>query len=214
MPSIDSEGAESRASISTVPAGRRSRRFVAFAILVTIAAFAATIPFLHTPLPRIPAFIPANQTSLAIIDFVTMVMLLGQFQRERSWALLILASGYLFTSLLVAAHTLSFPGVFAAHGLLGGGSQTTSWIYVFWHGGLPLFVLAYAALSKSDNPIKVPKEKMRIATGTCLAGAALAAGGFVSLATAGMPLNCASDTTRPQVSSSHWLGASRIRVSA
>ena len=186
MPTINTESAESRASISTVPAGRRSRRFVAFAILVTISAFAATVPFLHTPLPRIPAFIPANQTSLAIIDFVTMVLLLGLFQRERSWALLILASGYLFTSLLVAAHTLSFPGVFAAHGLLGGGSQTTSWIYVFWHGGLPLFIIAYALLCKRENPIKVPREKTSLAVGVCLSGTALAAAGFVLLATAGM----------------------------
>src|SRR6202012_300894 len=34
--------------------------------------------------------------------------------------------------------------VFAPEGLLGGHPQTTGWLYVFWHAGFPLFVLAYA----------------------------------------------------------------------
>ncbi len=188
MPTIDSESAYARAFISTVPASRRSRRFAAFAIVVTVAAFGATVPFLHVPLPQLPAFVPANQSALAIIDFVTMVMLIGQFQRQHSWALLTIASGYSFTTLMVAAHTLSFPGAFAAHGVLGGGSQTTSWLYVFWHGGLPLFVIGYAMLSKRDEPLKVPREKASLAIAGCLTAAALAACCLVLLATAGMDL--------------------------
>ncbi|HEY3847901.1 MAG TPA: MASE4 domain-containing protein, partial [Acetobacteraceae bacterium] len=39
---------------------------------------------------------------------------------------------------------LSFPGVFSQAGLLGGGPQTTAWLYVLGHCGFPLFVLAYA----------------------------------------------------------------------
>src|SRR5262249_32114873 len=49
------------------------------------------------------------------------------------------------TALMAAAHTLSFPGLFTPGGLLGAGPQTTSWLYVFWHGGFPLFVVAYAS---------------------------------------------------------------------
>jgi diguanylate cyclase (GGDEF)-like protein len=48
-------------------------------------------------------------------------------------------------------HALSFPGVFSATGLLGGDDQTTAWIFIFWHGGFPLFVLGYALLAGSDN---------------------------------------------------------------
>ncbi|HVT55027.1 MAG TPA: MASE4 domain-containing protein [Xanthobacteraceae bacterium] len=188
MPSIDAEGADARAFISTVPASRKSRRFVTAAIAIAVLAFGATLPFLYTPLPRVPAFIPAIQTSLAIIDFVTMVMLLGQFLRQRCWAILTLASGYLFTALLVAAHTLSFPGVFAEHGAIGGGTQTTSWIYVFWHAGLPLFVIAYALMSRRENMPKVPKEMISRAVVLCFAAATLAAGALVLLATAGMDL--------------------------
>jgi PAS domain S-box-containing protein len=188
VPSIDAEGADARAFISTVPAPRKNRRFTTAALVIAVLAFATTLPFLHTPLPQVPAFIPAIQTALAIIDFVTMVMLLGQFLRQRTWALLTLASGYLFTALLVTAHTLSFPGVFAEHGALGGGTQTTSWIYVFWHAGLPLFVIAYALMSRRDDPRKVAKENISRAVTICFAAATVAAGALVVLATAGMDL--------------------------
>jgi hypothetical protein len=35
--------------------------------------------------------------------------------------------------------------------LLGAGPQTTAWLYVFWHGGFPLFVIAYAWLSRRED---------------------------------------------------------------
>jgi Membrane-associated sensor, integral membrane domain len=72
-------------------------------------------------------------------------LLLSQFARLRSRALLILATGYLFDGLMLIPHALSFPGVFAQSGLMGAGPQTTAWLYM-WHGGFPLFVLAYALL--------------------------------------------------------------------
>ena len=39
----------------------------------------------------------------------------------------------------------------APGGLLGAGSQTTVWLYMIWHGGFPLFVLAYAWLKDVDG---------------------------------------------------------------
>jgi signal transduction histidine kinase/CheY-like chemotaxis protein len=41
---------------------------------------------------------------------------------------------------------LSFPGLFAPGGLMGAGPQSTAWIYMLWHGGFPLTVIAYALL--------------------------------------------------------------------
>src|SRR6185503_4666778 len=66
-------------------------------------------------------------------------------------ALLILATGYLFDALIIIPHALSFPGLFAPTGWLGAGSQTTAWLYMFWHGGFPLFVIAYAGLRRADQ---------------------------------------------------------------
>jgi len=45
---------------------------------------------------------------------------------------------------------LTFPGVFAPGGLLGAGLQSTTWIYILWHGGFPIFVIAYALLKDAD----------------------------------------------------------------
>ncbi len=47
-------------------------------------------------------------------------------------------------------HFLSYPGVFSETGLLGAGPQTTAWLYIAWHGGFPLFVIAYALLRERD----------------------------------------------------------------
>src|SRR5262249_42609108 len=70
----------------------------------------------------------------------------------------IVASGYLFTALMVVVHTLSFPGLFAPTGLLGAGPQTTAWLYMFWHGGFPLFMLGYVWLKTAGRgPTGAPR---------------------------------------------------------
>jgi len=69
----------------------------------------------------------------------------------------ILAGAYLFTAFMTVAHALTFPGLFAPTGLLGAGPQSTAWLYMFWHGGFPLLVIAYAFLKTSDaEPSRPP----------------------------------------------------------
>lgn len=91
-----------------------------------------------------PAFILSYQAALFFIDLITAVLLYEQFVRLRSPSVLTLAAGYLFDAFLIVPHTLTFPGAFAPTGLPGAGMQTTAWLYVFWHGGFPLFVMGYA----------------------------------------------------------------------
>ena len=98
-----------------------------------------------------PAFIPIYQSALVINDLVTAVFLLGQQQFLRTGALTVLAGGYLFTALMSILHALTFPGLFSPTGLLGAGPQTTAWLYMFWHGGFPLFVIGYAACGAGDS---------------------------------------------------------------
>ena len=81
-----------------------------------------------------------------ICDLITAVLLFSQFNVSRSRALFVLASGYLFTALVVFSHMLTFPGAFSPTGLLTAGRQSSVWLYVFWHGGFPLFVVVYALL--------------------------------------------------------------------
>ncbi|HXP29741.1 MAG TPA: MASE4 domain-containing protein, partial [Stellaceae bacterium] len=138
--------ASERVSLALAPAGRRERRIALAVVILSALAFIAAVPFARLPLPRVPAFIASYEAALAINDAITFVLLWGQFQESRSRAVLALACGYFFDALMMVPHALSFPGAFATTGLLGAGSQTTAWLYAFWHGGFPLFVIAYTRL--------------------------------------------------------------------
>jgi signal transduction histidine kinase/ActR/RegA family two-component response regulator len=132
------------AFLSILPATDHERRLALIVFGVSLAVFMAAVPIAARPLPHIDAFIPAYQSAVTINDLITTVLLFGQFSLSGRRSLLLLASGYLFTGLMAFAHMLSFPGLFAPTGLLGAGSQTTVWLYMLWHAGLPLMVLLYA----------------------------------------------------------------------
>jgi two-component system, sensor histidine kinase and response regulator len=130
--------------LENAPATRRERQIVLAIAAVSFVAFAAAVPFARLPLMQFPAFIPSYEAALFFIDLITAALLFDQFGRLRSIAILILACGYLFDALMIVPHALSFPGAFTRTGLLGATDQTTTWLYVFWHGGFSLFVIAYA----------------------------------------------------------------------
>lgn len=90
-------------------------------------------------------------------------MLFAQFSIPRSWALLGLSSGYLFTALIVVSWTLTFPGVLGPNGLLNAGIQSTPWIYILWHAGCPVFVTAYALLKNDGSTKRLWNGSVRVA---------------------------------------------------
>lgn len=137
---------ESAGFLSTMPAEDGEKRFAQLLVLLSIVLFVAIAPFAKIPLPKVGAFIPIYESALVINDLITAALLFGQFTILRSRALWILASAYLFSALMTVAHALTFPGLFTSTGLLGAGPQTTAWLYSLWHGGFPLFVIAYALL--------------------------------------------------------------------
>jgi PAS domain S-box-containing protein len=97
---------------------------------------------------------------------------------------LALACGYVFDAMMTVAHALSFPDVFAAGGLLGGNSQTTAWVYMFWHGGFPLFVIAYVLLR--DREVAYAGRESGATAAIAIAAVAGAVIALTSLATAGV----------------------------
>lgn len=138
--------------LSTLSPGRSQNRAALVVVLLSLALFLAAAPFAKIPLPQMPAFLPIYQSSLVVVDMITMTLLLGQYTILRSRGLLVLACAYLFSALMAIAHAVSFPGLFAPGGLMGGG-QTTAWLYFLWHAGFPLFVMAYAFL-KGREPTR------------------------------------------------------------
>jgi PAS domain S-box-containing protein len=137
------------------------------------------------PLTPVWAFIPSYQAALVINDLITAVVLFGQFRIVRSRALLLLASGYLFTACLALVHALTFPGLFTASGLLGAGPQSTAWLYMGWHGGFPVCVLAYAVCKEDGGETSLPCGRAAPATLASVAAVLVVAGGCTLLATVG-----------------------------
>ena len=133
------------------PADRRQRWRAGFVLIASVLLFGALVPLVRLPVGRVDAFIPIYESALLTNDAVTAVLLFGQYRILRSRALMVLACAYLFTALMTVVHALSYPGVFSATGLLGAGRQTTSALYMFWHAGFPLFVLAYSWLKRRER---------------------------------------------------------------
>ena len=155
--------------LSTLPATSRDRKAAIAVVGVSSVLFACAVPFAGVPLTPVPAFVASYQSALAVNDLITAILLFSQFAILRSHALLLLASGYLFTTAAAIVHGLTFPGLFAPAGLLNAGPQTTVWLYMIWHGGFPLLVLGYALLKDSDGGAKI-----RGSTGAAILGSVIA----------------------------------------
>jgi signal transduction histidine kinase len=139
--------------LATLPPSKAQSRLAIGVVAVLLLAFVLTIPFTNIQLPRVDAFIPAFETAIIFNDLVTAALLFAQFSIMRWRALLVLASGFLFTALIVIPHALTFPGAFAATGLLDAGLQTTAWLYYFWHAGSPLAVIGYVLFKDRDDKV-------------------------------------------------------------
>lgn len=144
--------------LSTSPATGRDRTAALVVVGVSTVLFALAVPFAGVPLAPVPAFVASYQSALAINDLITAILLFSQFAMLRSRALLLLASGYLFTAAAAIAHALTFPGLFAPAGLLHAGSQTTVWLFMVWHGGFPALVLGYALLKDEDGGARTTRS--------------------------------------------------------
>lgn len=146
-----------RVFVSTLAPGRDETRLALAIVLASAAVFLAVAPFAKVPLPRSPIFVLCYDLAITTVDLITAVLLFNQYRILRSRSVFVLACGYVFTAFLAVPHALTFPGLFSPTGLLGAGPQSTAWLYMFWHAGFPLFVIAYALLKDGDRGAKWPQ---------------------------------------------------------
>ncbi|BAL26694.1 response regulator [Azoarcus sp. KH32C] len=178
-------GSERPAFLATAQPDRGQRRLALVVIGISLAFFAAAVPFAQVQLPKVWAFIPVYQAAFVVCDLITAGLLFGQYYILRSTGLAVLAAGYLYTALMAILHALSFPGLFADQGLLGAGPQTTAWLYMFWHGGFPLFVIAYAELKGKIPVFDAGVRGSRAVIGGSVAAVVALAAALGALATSG-----------------------------
>lgn len=147
-------------SLPPSPAQKRLALGIVLALFVALAL--VTGPFGGMQLGAIHSFVAVYTTAMFVTDLITSIILFAQFSILRSRAILVIASGYLFTALLIVPYVLAFPGVLSPTGMVGG-LQTSAHLYLLWHCGFPLFVIGYA-FSKDNGAWKeVPAEKVRSA---------------------------------------------------
>jgi signal transduction histidine kinase len=169
-------------SLANLPATSRQRRLVFVLAVVQLVVFGIVTPFAATPLPRFDAFLPSLVAMIFVNDLITSILLFAQYVVNPSRALLVLASGYLFTSLIVIPHAIAFPGVLSPTGV---GPQTAASLYTIWHVGAPAAIIGYACLKDSDRASDGRDGSARIALVWSVAIVILLVCGLTWLAFAG-----------------------------
>jgi len=168
--------AQDHLGLFDTPADRREIRLGLLLVGMLCCALGVLLTLPDIRLREIDSFIPIVDSIMFLGDLITATLLYAQASIFRSRALTVLASGYVFTGLMLVAHVLTFPGAFAPAGLLGAKLNTTSWIGVFWRAGPPTAIILYVLIGRTE-PASEPvtaRPKPQIATGV-LAAVLLAA---------------------------------------
>src|SRR5215510_4267681 len=108
-----------RISARGPPANSAFRISIAF--ICTCAIFAlAVIPFAASPGPVLPGITAVFVTVVFATELSTSFLLFVHFRANPHWSLLILASAFLYSALMVVPHLLTFPGAVSADQALVG----------------------------------------------------------------------------------------------
>lgn len=95
--------------LAVAPAPLTAKRCALAICIASFVAFCALIPFARVPGPRIDALIPIYDLTFVLSNLVSAGFLFVGFSRSRLRAVLVLAGGYLFISLVAVPHMLTFP---------------------------------------------------------------------------------------------------------
>ena len=134
-------------TLAETPATRTHRHAALIVCLAFAAVTALFAPFASDDWPNVPAFFPAYQTLTAFCYALTAWLLFGDYRHGGRPSTLVLASGSLWTALILVAQLLSAPGMVGPQRVIGG-DQTTIHLWMWWHLGPPLFALAYAFVQR------------------------------------------------------------------
>src|SRR6516225_572495 len=88
-------------SSSLSPSPAQKRLALVVVLVIVVAAFIVTGPLSGINLAPVPAFVSGYTFAMFVNDSVTATLLFGQFYILRSLALLVIASGYVFTALIL-----------------------------------------------------------------------------------------------------------------
>lgn len=168
--------AQEHLGLFDTPPDRKEIRFSFLICGLLFAALVLIFPLRNIRLPEVNAFIPTIDAIMFVGELITATLLFAQAAVFRSRALAVLASGFMFSAILIVPHALTFPGAFAPDGLLGAGVNTTAWISSFRRAAFPIAIILYVQLKLADPAMEpdIERPAPRIAEGA-LAAIVLAA---------------------------------------
>jgi hypothetical protein len=132
-----------------------------------------------------PEFVAFHVAGVVVTETITAFLLFGQFRQSRTPSLLVLAAAYLFTAPITLAHLLAFPSINPGQGRLIGGPHSSAWLWLLWHGGFALLVLAYVLVDWRWQGRQIGRGVAGRAITTTCAAVLLAVLGMTVLATRG-----------------------------
>jgi signal transduction histidine kinase len=153
--------------IATRPIDAAQRTAALFVVLLLLAGAIVVAPFANVQVGRVDAFIPALQTVLCVVELITAVFLFAQFVVQPQFAVLALASGYIFSGLFAFLQTLAFPGAYSPDGLIGDPLSSAGWLFSFWHIAFPLAAIAYGLL-KDEKRSRLSDWPPRVTVGVTI----------------------------------------------
>ena len=203
MPDANAVGPEVQPFIlSSLPPSKEQKRLALVVLLGLLAVIVVvTGPLSHLRTSPVPAFLPIYVTTMIATDAITAILLFTQFVIMRSRAILVIAIGYGFTALVLVPYLLTFPGLFAATGVIDG-PLSTAWFFILWRTGFPSFVIGYALLKDADGARTYGR-------GTVPATVGMSIGLAASLVVSAVLLNRLASHTLPK-SVFDEFGASRL----
>ena len=170
------------------PAGRGHVRLGFVALGVVLAVLLIVIPLRDVPAGSVTAFVPTVDGIQFVDEVMISVLLYAQGAVFQSRALAILASGYLFSALLLVPHALTFPGAFSSEGLLGATVDTAGWLANGRRVALPATIILYLLLKRADRAAQSELERPPIRTHRWIAVAIVLAALATLLTTVGHDL--------------------------
>ena len=119
---------------------RHSRLVVAGLLVVVIVV--CVLPFSRIDLGGRSTFVPAIFPLVCGLDLLCAALLVRQFRDSGDARIILVASAYVFSLVVLAGCATAFPGVGSDAGLLGAWPSTAPWLWVAWHTGFPVLLAA------------------------------------------------------------------------
>jgi signal transduction histidine kinase len=178
-PRADASAAEFPLTITDMPIDAAQRR-LALGVMIAVSLIElAAAPFAYMAVAHIDSFIPVLQSVIAVLHLITAVLLYSQYSIRPRFAILAIASGYVFSGLFAFGQTLAFPKAYAAGGLIGN-VDTATWLFVVWQTTFALAVIAYA-LTKDGKDVFPSTKSTAVDISIAVACVVAAVGGLTWL---------------------------------